>query len=88
MTDQPPKYSAQQLQAYEVLQRIRMAWVALWFILILLAIGVVSFLVSLFLVQSQSTAKVLLGGVDTLLGLSVRTIIAYLFPSPKKPAKS
>jgi hypothetical protein len=84
MTEQPLDFSPQQLQAYEVLQRIRMAWVALWFILILLAIGLISFLVALFWVQSQSTAKVLLGGVDTLLSLSLRTVIAYLFPPPKK----
>ena len=64
-----------------------MAWVALWFILALLAVGLISFLIALFWVQSQSTAKILLGGVDTLLGLAVRTIIAYLFPAPKKPAK-
>jgi len=83
----PPNFTPKQLHAYEVLQRIRMAWVALWFILVLLAIGLLSFLVALFWVQSQSTAKVLLGGVDTLLGLALRTIIAYLFPSPRAPSR-
>jgi hypothetical protein len=60
-----------------------MAWVALWFILILFSIGLLSFLAALFWVDRAGIAKTLLGGVDTLLGLALRTVMANLFPPPK-----
>ena len=57
-----------------------MAWVALIVVLGLLTIGLLSFLYAIFFVKSQGLAKGLLGGVDTLLGVALRTIVVHLFP--------
>jgi hypothetical protein len=69
----------QQLEVYRVINRINMAWVTLYVILALFAIGLLSFLCAIFYVPSQTAPKVLLGGINTLLGWSIKTIVSFLF---------
>jgi len=65
-----------------------MAWVTLWFILPLFAIGLLSFLYAIFQVQSETSAKKILGGIDLLLGWVLKAIVSYLFPRPHVGSKS
>jgi hypothetical protein len=74
----------EQLTVYTELQRIRMAWVTLAVVLILFAIGLLSFLYAVFWVERQDAPKVILGGIDGVLGWALKTIISYLFPSPQR----
>jgi hypothetical protein len=73
------KLTPEQLAVYRELQLIRMAWVAFWFVMPLFAIALLSFLYAVFFVDQQVAPKVILGGVDGLLGWAVKTIISFLF---------
>jgi hypothetical protein len=72
-----------QLKVYEALQKIQMAWIALWAALILFAIVLATFLYALFFVSEQGTAKALMAAIDGTLGWALRTVYAYLFPTGK-----
>jgi hypothetical protein len=74
----------EQLTVYTELQRIRMGWVTLYVVLSLFSIALLSFLYAVFFVTEQTAPKVILGGIDTLLGWALKMIIAYLFPPPKQ----
>jgi hypothetical protein len=74
----------EQLTVYRKLQRIRMGWVTLIVALSLFSIGFLSFLYAVFFVQQQTASKVIMGGIDTLLGWALKTIITNLFPPPKE----
>lgn len=80
---QPPQFTPTQLRAYEVLQRIRMAWLTLCVVLALFSIGLLSFLYAVFWLETETGPKLILGGIDLLLGLALREIIAYLFPNQR-----
>ena len=69
----------QQLEVYRVINRLNMAWVTLLVILALFAIGLMSFLYSIFYIDSQMAPKLILGGINTLLGWSIKTIVGFLF---------
>ncbi len=69
----------QQLEVYRVISRLNMAWVTLVVILTLFTIGLLSFLYSIFWVESQWMPKLILGGINTLLGWSLKTIVGFLF---------
>jgi hypothetical protein len=69
-----------QLIIYKQLEEIRMAWTAFWFVMPLFTIGFLAFIAAIFWVREQTLAKALTGGVDFLLGTSVKSIISYLFP--------
>lgn len=70
----------EQLKVYTSLQKIAQAWTAMLWILILFTVGFVAFLYSIFVVKEQTLAKGIVGGIDTLLGFSLRAIIGHLFP--------
>jgi hypothetical protein len=76
-----------QFKVYEGLQKIKMAWVALWAVLILFSVVLIAFLCALFFVRSESIAKTALGATDATLGWALRTVYAYLFPPPSKTAE-
>jgi hypothetical protein len=76
-----------QLKVYEALQKIKMAWVALWAALILFTLVLLAFLYALFFVPGQETSKTLMAGVDGTLGWALRTVYAYLFPSQRARSK-
>jgi hypothetical protein len=79
----PPDLSADQRKTYEVFQRIRMAWVTLVVILGVFVAGFAAFLFAIFSLPSDMVAKVILGGIDALVGTSMYFIIRYLFPGKK-----
>jgi hypothetical protein len=64
-----------------------MAWVALYFILILFSIGFLSFLGALFFLESQAVSKSILGGIDTLLAWALKIILTNLFPDTQNLKK-
>ncbi len=75
--------SVRQLKTFEVTQRIKMAWVALWFALGLFAIVLVAFLLAAFYFHNAAPTW-LLGAIDLLLGMALNKVYSYLFPSPAK----
>lgn len=87
MKDDLLRLTPEQLAVYTELQRIRMAWVTLPVILALFAIGFLAFLYALFHIPQQGLPKTIVGGIDTLLGFALKTIITYLFPPPPKRKK-
>ena len=84
MRDDFPKPSPEQLKVYTELERIRMAWVTLWFVLPLFAIGFLSFLYAVLFVEKQAVPKAIVGGINLLLGWALKRIVSYLFPSPTR----
>jgi|GraSoiStandDraft_41_1057321.scaffolds.fasta_scaffold1138664_3 hypothetical protein len=76
--------NAKQLKTLEVLQRIKMAWVTLYVILGLFTVGFGAFLVSVFMLPGDGISKSILGGIDLLLGWSLRAVVGNLFPRPPK----
>jgi len=78
------KMTDRQLRTYEARQGIRMRWVALCAILILFAVVLIAFLYALFFVNEHGIAKTILAATDCTLGLALRTVCSYLFPTPKK----
>ncbi len=78
------KITDRQLKVYETLEKIKMAWVALWAAIILFTVVLISFLYALFFVPEHETAKIIMAATDGTLGLALRTVYRYLFPPPKK----
>ena len=76
-----------QLKTREVLQRLKMAWIALWFVLILFSIALLAFLAGLFLLKSEGAAKAVLGAVNGILAWITKIVFSYLFPSPNRSSK-
>jgi hypothetical protein len=62
-----------------------MAWTALVVVLGLFTVGFALFIYALLALPSQEVAKTALGGIDFLLGWSVKAIVSSLFPSKKPP---
>jgi hypothetical protein len=60
-----------------------MAWVALWFALVLFSIAFVVFVVALFMSKS-AIATSIAGCIDGILGWTLKTVYTYLFPPPPK----
>ena len=85
---QIPGLSDRQLKTFEVVERIRMAKVTLYVILAILVVGIAAFLVAIFGNYGETSAKAILGGINTLVGFSLRAVIAYLFPNPKTAQKA
>jgi len=80
----PPSLTDKQRKTYEVLQKIRMAWVVLWFVLCLFSAGFIAFLWSLFVLPSDALAKSALGGTNFLLGWAMKAVVRYLFPGSRR----
>jgi hypothetical protein len=79
--------SNKQLKTREVLQRLQMAWIALWFVLILFSIALLAFLAALFLLKSEGAAKTVLGGVNGILAWITKIVFSYLFPTSKRSSE-
>ena len=82
MSNPPPALTDSQRKTLEVLARIRMAWIALWFALGLFLIAFAVFVLALFL-NKNAVATGITGAIDGVLGWTLRTVYSYLFPSPK-----
>lgn len=87
MEKSPPNITPSQRNWYETAQRIRMAWTAMLFILVLLTVGFFAFLYAMFFMPGQGLATSILGGIDLLFGWSLKAIISNLFPSKKSRGK-
>lgn len=77
----PVNFTYKQLKTHEVLQRIKMAWIALWFALILFSIALLAFLAAIFFLRSEGAAKTILGAVNGILAWITKIVFSYLFPS-------
>jgi hypothetical protein len=77
-----PVRTDKQLKIYETLARIRMAQVAFYFTLALFLAAFVLFVIALF-GGKNLTATTILGVIDGILGWALKTVYAYLFPTPK-----
>jgi hypothetical protein len=82
MTQRRLDYTESQLKTFEVLQRVKMAWVALIFMVILFSIAFVAFLIALFFYE-KDTATTILGVIDGILAWTMRQVYRHLFP-PRK----
>jgi hypothetical protein len=74
--------SREQVEAYVILQKVSQAWTAMIWMLILFTVGFFAFLYSLFAVNEQGWAKLIVGGIDTLMAYAIHSIFGYLFPKP------
>ena len=68
----------QSLEVYKVISRIRMAWLTLCVMLVLFTVGFSVFLYAIFHV-AEVLSKAILGGIDGVLGWSIKTIVGFLF---------
>jgi hypothetical protein len=75
-----PDLTPERLNVYETLERIRMAWVALWFVLGLFTITLLTFLVALFVLPGDAPSKSILGVINALLGTALGIVLRHLFP--------
>jgi len=73
-----------QLAVFEVVSRALQAWVLLIAIIVILAVGVAAFLYALFRVDGDYVPKLLLGGIDLLIGKVLLGVQQHLFPKPKE----
>lgn len=71
--------SDKQLNVYREVARIRMAWVVLFVILGLFAVGFIAFLYAALTGTGSNTVQAITGGIDLLLGWAVKMIVKYLF---------
>jgi len=76
-----PNYTPAQLRTFEVIQRIKMAWVMLWAITIMFGVTLIAFLVAVFWLKGDWISKIVLGVLDGTLGWCLKALIAHLFPS-------
>jgi hypothetical protein len=84
MKDQIPSLTDKQLRVYEVIHRVRMAWVAL---IVVLGAFTAVLIVLLFAAFSQTVGPWIKGAfaaIDTLLGFCLHQVIRHLFPTRKK----
>lgn len=80
----PKPPSPEQLNATLVLQRITMAWIVFWVVL-LVFLGLLGLLIySIFFTIVEVWVKVGLGLLDGVVGGCMLKIVSYLFPSPSK----
>lgn len=78
-----PALTPDQRATYEMLSRIQMAWVALWFALGLFTIGFFVFLIALF-AGKNAIGTSISGGIDLLLGWALHQVYGHLFPTTSK----
>ena len=83
MSNQPPALTDRQRLTIETLAKIRMAWVALWFALVLFSIAFVVFVVAIF-TSRNAAATSIEGIIDGILAWILKIVYSHLFPPPKK----
>jgi len=76
----PAIFKPGQLEVYQTISRIRMAWTALIVVFGLFTVGFGSFLYALFFINGAEIAKGVAGGVDLLLAWAVKVVLNHLFP--------
>ena len=84
MTAQIPSLTDKQLKVYEVIHRVRMAWVAL---LVVLGAFIAVLVALIFAAFSQVVGPWIKGAfatIDGLLGVCLHQVIRHLFPTGRK----
>jgi hypothetical protein len=80
-----PTYNDRQLEAFKVLERNSMARKMFWYILAIFTMMLgLSVYIGVF--SSRPWIAVIPGGLDGIVGWSLRAIVVYLFPPPNKIA--
>lgn len=80
MTDQRDYPSEEQLRALQIAQRIRMAWVLFYFMLVLTAAAFILLIVAVFFTKAEAWVKIGMFLFNGILGGSINTLHQYLFP--------
>lgn len=83
MTKQQPAFTDRQLKTFDIVQRTKMAWVALIFMLIVFATVLAALLYAAFSGKGEAWLKIGLLLLDGLVGWVVKRIVSYLFPTPQ-----
>lgn len=83
MSKQQPAFTDKQLKTFDIVQRTKMAWVALVFMLIVFATVLGALLYAAFSGKGAAWLKVGLLLLDGLVGWVVKRIVSYLFPTPQ-----
>ena len=86
MNDPVPELSAAQIKFYEVAQRIKMSWFALYALVIMFSVTLLVFFYAVLF--KGALAASITGGVDATIGFVFRTVYLNLFPAPVKPPAS
>lgn len=81
MTKPAPAYTDRQLKTFDVLERNRMAWAMLRFLLVVFGVILCALIAGVFFVETENWIKVTFAFFDGVVGWSIKYIVAYLFPS-------
>jgi hypothetical protein len=84
MNAQIPSLSDKQLKTIKELQRVRMAWILFYFMLILFTVAFVLLIISVFFSQAADWVKIGFFLFNGILGWSVKSLHRHLFPEAKK----
>ncbi len=76
----PPSYTDQQLKTYEIIQRNRMAWVALIILFVFFAAVLTGLMYAAFSGKGAEWFKIGLAVLDGLLGTCIVRVVFFLFP--------
>jgi len=80
-----PTYSGRQLEAFQILERNSLAKKMFWYILVIFTILLgISIYIGIF--SPRPWVAIIPGGLDGIIGWSLRAIVVYLFPPPNKLA--
>lgn len=77
-----PNLTEQQLKTFSVLQKNKMAWVALVFMFFVFAVVLAALLISAFTGKGEAWLKIGLLLLDGIVGWGIKRILTYLFPTP------
>ena len=81
MNDPRLSLTPAQLKAFETIQRIQMAWVALWVTLVFFAVVLVALICAAFSPVAGPSMRWAFGIIDGILGWALRPVFKYLFPA-------
>lgn len=84
MNNQIPSLTDKQLKTLQVLQRIKMAWILFYFMLVVFAVAFVLLIISVFFSQAKDWVKIGFFLFNGVLSWSVRALHRHLFPESKK----
>jgi hypothetical protein len=80
-----PSLTDRQIKTFAILNRNRMAWIMFVSILVFFGLVLGAFFYTVFWRdKTESWIKVTFGSIDALLIITIRPIVAYLFPKSKQ----
>ena len=84
MSNQIPSLTDKQLKTLKELQRIKMAWILFYFMLVLFSAAFILLVMSVFSPQTARWEKIGCFLFNGILGWSVKSLHKHLFPEAKK----